>query len=334
MNTRILVPAGFLGLLAIGAARQLDAAGQSPQAVWAEAAREVTALGATQRPFAPGSFPATWINGVDCETEPDVQVHAYNEDTYIIRQSKCTTFEAPFLYLLFGEDRALLMDTGANPDAPVWEPVDGIVQDWLASRGRSTIDLVVAHTHHHFDHIQGDAQFEGKPFVDQIVAPTAEAFNAFWGFQNYPIDQRTIDLGGRVLDVIGTPGHHPRSVSLYDRNTHLLLTADLVYPGHLFVFSSFHWPEFVASLRRLVQFARQNPVEWVVGCHVEMGAAPFSLYPYGTTEHPDEHPLQLRPSILVDVLRESVKMGDDPQCKEFAEFAIHPVYLCGIGWNE
>jgi len=47
----------------------------------------------------PGSFPERWISGgPDCGTEPALQVHAYNRDLFILRQSLCTSFEAPFIY--------------------------------------------------------------------------------------------------------------------------------------------------------------------------------------------------------------------------------------------
>ena len=49
-----------------------------------------------------------------CIEVPDWQIHQYNEDFYILRQSGCTHYEKPFLYLLFGKDKALLEDTGAG----------------------------------------------------------------------------------------------------------------------------------------------------------------------------------------------------------------------------
>ena len=39
---------------------------------------------------------------------PDWQVHEYNADFYILRESGCTNYEKPFLYLIFGKDKALL----------------------------------------------------------------------------------------------------------------------------------------------------------------------------------------------------------------------------------
>jgi glyoxylase-like metal-dependent hydrolase (beta-lactamase superfamily II) len=43
-----------------------------------------------------------------------------------------------------------------------------------------------------------------------------------------------IDLGGRRLQLLHTPGHSPDSVSLYDRQNGLLFAADFVYPGKLY----------------------------------------------------------------------------------------------------
>ena len=41
-----------------------------------------------------------WIHGA--KDDPPLQVHGHAEHTYVLRQSKRVTFEAPFLYLLFG----------------------------------------------------------------------------------------------------------------------------------------------------------------------------------------------------------------------------------------
>ena len=65
---------------------------------------------------------AQWITGgPNCIAVPDWQVHEYNENFYILRQSGCVNYEKPFLYLLFGKEKALLEDTGAEPsDAAKW----------------------------------------------------------------------------------------------------------------------------------------------------------------------------------------------------------------------
>ena len=46
-----------------------------------------------------------WIHGSQAakyNTDPDIQVHAYNEHTYILRQNMAVHYEAPFMFLLLG----------------------------------------------------------------------------------------------------------------------------------------------------------------------------------------------------------------------------------------
>lgn len=329
MKSRSLtLPLAFVALAGLGTLRHLDAAAAaSPPALLAaiEAQR-------AEGPPAGGTFP-TWNSGVDCANEPGFQVHAYDQDTYVIRQSKCNTYEAPFLFLLFGDTRALLLDTGATQTAGASRVVKRIVDQWLLQSGMASIPLVVAHTHGHGDHVAGDSFFQGQDWVQSVVGTSQQAVESYWGFQNYPVDVPTYDLGGRVLDVLGTPGHHASHITVYDRNTQLLLTGDIVYPGHLFVFSANAWADFVESLGRMARWAANHPVSWVVGCHVEMSKTPGVSFPFGTSAQPNEHSLELLPTILAEVFFEARNMGTTPQCQIFGEFVIHPVYLCGIGWN-
>ncbi|MEM1452202.1 MAG: MBL fold metallo-hydrolase [Planctomycetota bacterium] len=326
MPFRLTVPLVFLGLAVGGSYVELGAA-PSP------AAPAIMALRSAQPPAQGGTLPAQWDAGNDCATELDYQVHAYNEDFYVIRQSKCINFEAPFLYLIFGDRAALLMDTGASPGAPVYDTVMRVIAARAQAKGEPAPPLVVAHSHGHGDHVAGDGQFIGQPGVAAVIGTSLAQVRDFWGFQSWPHDVPTFDLGGRILDVIATPGHATGSVTLYDRRTQLLLTGDIVYPGHLFVFSPAAWGRFEASLERLVTFARQNPVRWVLGCHIETSNTPFAPYRWGRAQHPDERRLEFAPSKLSDIYRAALSMGGAPECTIFEDFVIHPVYLCGITWN-
>ncbi|MCP6379482.1 hypothetical protein NL466_27720, partial [Klebsiella pneumoniae] len=58
----------------------------------------------------PGTLNVNWIHGsANCaqNTDPEWQVHAYNPTLHVLRQNKCRTFEAPFVYLLQGTTSAL-----------------------------------------------------------------------------------------------------------------------------------------------------------------------------------------------------------------------------------
>ncbi len=64
----------------------------------------------------PGSLPAQWNVGAEncaASSQAPLQVHAYEPQTFILRQNPCANPEANFLYLLIGSQKALLIDTGA-----------------------------------------------------------------------------------------------------------------------------------------------------------------------------------------------------------------------------
>ena len=69
---------------------------------------------------------------------------------YIPRQNMAVHYEAPFMFLLFGGSRALLLDTGVTPDPrffPLRRTVDAIIDGWLASQHhRGDYGLLVLHT--------------------------------------------------------------------------------------------------------------------------------------------------------------------------------------------
>ncbi len=271
--------------------------------------------------YACGTFPEAWINGADCRSEPAIQVHQYNDNTFILRQSLCTNFEGPFLYLLFGDDIVLLEDTGASGGLTVGETVYGIIERWLVDHGKSSIELVVAHSHAHGDHVAGDSQFVGQPNTT-VVGLGQAAVAAFFGIDDWPQQIVEYDLGGRVLDVIAIPGHHPAHLAFYDRQTRLLLTGDTLYPGRLYI-SSFS--QYLASISRLVDFVETHPIVWILGTHVEMTNEPGVQFPFGSTVHLNEHPLQLAPPIL-DELFEAVRdMQAAPFIEVHDEFVVFPL---------
>ena len=256
-----------------------------------------------------GQLPKNWqTGGPNCADLPKWQVHEYNPDFFILRESGCTHFEKPFLYLIFGSDRALLEDTGAG-EVDTATAVMRVIAQWAQRNKKDSVPLTVMHSHAHGDHIAGDAQFKDKPNVRFIAATVADIQKAF-GITNWPTDIGQIDLGGRILDVIPIPGHNEASLALYDRATGILLTGDSVYPGRLYVAD---FPAFVASNQRLVDFTRNKPVSHILGTHIEQMRTPFQDYPRGTQYQPDEHPLELSRGDLLDLNDALIRLGGKPQ---------------------
>src|SRR6266700_4072000 len=186
-----------------------------------------------------GDLDVRWIHGSPRrarDADPAFQVHRYDPHTYVLRQSRALTREAPFLYLLFGNDRVLLLDTGAAKKTagnPLRETIDSVIETWLDDHPRENYELVVAHTHGHLDHVAGDDQFADRP-ATTIVDRELSAVQAFFGFTDWPAEVVQFDLGGRVLEMTGTPGHHRATPTIYYRWSGFLITGDNVLPGRTY----------------------------------------------------------------------------------------------------
>jgi glyoxylase-like metal-dependent hydrolase (beta-lactamase superfamily II) len=270
-----------------------------------------------------------WIHGSEpCTTNADVpfQVHAYNDDTYILRENKCINYEGPFIYLLFGQDKVFMQDTGAAPAAnsgiafPIRETVQKIVEDWSTQHGKTRMQLVVTHSHAHGDHTGGDSQFSGQPDTT-LVGKRLEDVQGYFGIRDWPNQQVTLDLGGRILDIIPIPGHEATSIAVYDRKSRILLTGDTVYPGRLYVRD---WPDFKSSIERLAEFVKAHDVTKVLGTHIEMSNKPGIDYPVRTTYQPEEHELSMTPAHILELYAAVLKMKDTPVRDIHNDFIIYP----------
>jgi hydroxyacylglutathione hydrolase len=273
----------------------------------------------------PGDLEVRWIHGSPSarhNRDPELQVHRYDEHTVILRQNKAVHYEAPFLYLLFGNDRALLVDTGATPDPrlfPLRATVDRLLDGWLAAHPRDRYQLLVLHSHGHSDHVAGDGQFGGRPDTT-VVGADHEAVTGFLGLRDWPDGVAQVDLGGRVVDAIPSPGHDDAAVTWYDRFTGLLLTGDTLYPGRLYVFD---WPAYTATVDRLLAFAADHPVGHLLGGHIEMTRSPGVDYVIRTTYQPEEPPLQLAMADLRALRRAVEQVGDTPGIHPYEKFVVY-----------
>ena len=235
---------------------------------------------------AAGSMDVKWAEGAeDCSksAQPPLQVHRYNEVTFILRENPCATYEAPFIYLLVGSTRALLIDTGDVSD-PQAMPLARTVRSLLPA---ANFPLLVVHTHGHLDHRLGDSQFAGTAEVEVIGTSLQEVTRGLH-LTDWPNGTATLDLGGRTVDVIPTPGHYPSEVSYYDRATGLFFSGDFLLPGRLLIEDT---AADLASARRVAQFLAERPVSYVLGGHIELDQAAQTFL--GVHHHPNERALQL-----------------------------------------
>ena len=268
----------------------------------------------------PGVLPKAWLlGGPKCVEIPEFQVHEYNEDFYILRQSGCSNFEKPFLYLLFGRDKALLLDTGAGK-TDIGRVVGNIVDKWLSRSKNKFIELVVAHTHSHDDHTGGDELLKGLPRTT-VVAHSLNAVESFFGIKKWPEEIVQYDLGERVVDVIPIPGHEATSIAVYDRQTAILFTGDTLYPGRLYVRDPV---QFVHSIQRLVDFTQKRLVAHILGNHIENTRTPYLDYRVGTIYQPDEHALELGRGELLELNEALRQMNGKVVRMAMRDFTIWP----------
>jgi glyoxylase-like metal-dependent hydrolase (beta-lactamase superfamily II) len=238
----------------------------------------------------PGSLDVHWNEGAsDCSATPQdpLQIHKYEPQTFVLRQSPCADFEANFIYLLIGSDKALLIDTGAVAD-PKAMPLAKTILELLPEKDHKKLPLLVAHTHRHLDHRAGDPQFASLSSV-RVVPIDLEGVRAFFGFVRWPNGIAHLDLGGRTVDVIPTPGHNSTHVAFYDERTGILFSGDFLLPGRLLIEDAAAYRE---SALRVVDFLRTRPLTHILGGHIELNAA-GRAYRFGSHYHPNEHRLEL-----------------------------------------
>jgi len=242
-----------------------------------------------------GSLPLQWnIGAEDCKASSlPLQVHSYEPQTFILRESPCADPEANFLYLLIGSQKALLIDTGAVAD-PGKMPLAKTVLSLLPTKNGVRLPLLIVHTHRHRDHYAGDVQFASAPDVE-VVAPDLNAVRAFFRFDHWPEGRARLDLGDRIVDVIPTPGHETAHVVFYDERTALLFSGDLLMPGRLTLEDT---GADKKSAARVISFLGTRPLAHILGGHIERNTTGHT-YAEGSTYHPSERPLELSREDLV-----------------------------------
>jgi glyoxylase-like metal-dependent hydrolase (beta-lactamase superfamily II) len=201
--------------------------------------------------------------------------------------------EEAISYLILGEKRALLFDTGM-----------GISNIKRVTEELTKLPVVVLNSHTHDDHVGGNWQFDFVYGMDtdftranakgsrtdaqaeiapgEICGQLPKNFDAAaystkpWKISEFLHDGAKIDLGGRMLEVISTPGHTPDAISILDRANRLLFTGDTYYPAAIWLYR----PEtdlaaYRRSIQRLATLAPQ--INLVLGAHNIPVASPNVL---------------------------------------------------------
>tara|TARA_B100000614_G_scaffold248066_1_gene255623 strand:- start:732 stop:1559 length:828 start_codon:yes stop_codon:yes gene_type:complete len=188
-------------------------------------------------------------------------------------------------YLVLGNDRAALIDTGM-----------GFTDIRQAVASVTGLPVMVLNTHWHFDHIGGNCLFsdiriaacESELLVQPVTSgylrkvyadpcrmsgvPLPADFDAdAWEINSPPptaslTDGDTIDLGGRLLHVMETPGHTRGSLSFWDERTAALFCGDFIYNGTLYA----HFTDSdLAAYRASLNILESMDIRKIFTCHNE-----------------------------------------------------------------
>ena len=125
-----------------------------------------------------------------------------------------------------------------------------------------------------------------------------------------------LDLGGRVLDVLPTPGLDESAISVFDGWSGILFTGNTLYPGRLVIRD---YPRYLESLEALTDLSREKHLRFILGGRIEMSAEPGLDYMLRSNYRPNERSLQLTVSDLQDARnivrlidgREDIHIHDD-----------------------
>ncbi|MFT4798052.1 MAG: glyoxylase-like metal-dependent hydrolase (beta-lactamase superfamily II) [Candidatus Azotimanducaceae bacterium] len=256
----------------------------------------MAALDFTDSGPAPGNMRFAWVHGslsAKANTDVRVQVHRYNEHTYMLRQNPAVHWEAPFMYLLFGEKQVVLLDSGATSEEdyfPLRQTVDALIERWQQANDISDVQLIVLPLGSELSQTEGLGQFKGRANT-RVMAATAGGREALMAGK----DSISFDLGGRDLTLLKTPGLDEFAITLYDPWTDLMFTGNTFYAGRL-VIRNFN--AYKDSLKRLVAFSDEQPVKWIMGGRIEMSDYPGVDYRLRSNFRPREHSLQIPASLL------------------------------------
>jgi len=186
-------------------------------------------------------------------------------------------------YLIVGTKQAVLFDTGM-----------GIGDIRKVTAKLTSRPVVVLNSHTHDDHVGGNWQFtfvygmdteftrknakgsredaQAEIAPNQLCGDLPKGFDPKtyatkrWGISHFIHDGFKVNLGGRTLEVISTPGHTPDSIALLDRANGLLFTGDTYYPAPIWLYRpETNLDAYVNSVKRLAALAPE--LKLVLGAH-------------------------------------------------------------------
>lgn len=158
-------------------------------------------------------------------------------------------------FLLVGEDKALMIDSGVNsPDA--------------AQIAKTLTDkpVILLNTHGDGDHTSGTAGFD-KIYMHEFDYIDGDIATRFPETELVKVkDGDVIDLGNRTLKLIHIPGHTRGSIAILDISKRVLYSGDSVSKAHIYMFGPKREPQsYAKSLDKLISI--KDEYDYIYASH-------------------------------------------------------------------
>ena len=158
------------------------------------------------------------------------------------------------LYLVEGNSRALLIDAGAR--------VPGL--DQIVAK-ITTKPVTMMLTHAHGDHVGGVGPFPEVYLNAGDMPIVPNNMRNYMGRIRYLTDGEVIDLGGREIEVIFTPGHTAGSATFFDKANHYGFSGDAFGSTNLLVFTNLSTVMYTAE--RIENYMKKNDIRFLFPGH-------------------------------------------------------------------
>ena len=152
------------------------------------------------------------------------------------------------VYVVEGEDKALVIDAGA--EMPHLDKAVATLTDK---------PLMLALTHGHGDHVGGIVCFPEIWIHPADTALLAAPRRGFEGQIHFLSDGEVIDLGGRQIEVMHTPGHTSGSVTFFDKAKGYGFSGDAFGSTNLLLFAG-PFKELIATTTRTAEYMQKNGI--------------------------------------------------------------------------
>ena len=153
------------------------------------------------------------------------------------------------LYIVEGEERALLIDAGTNI-----KDLDKIVA------GITSKPATLVATHVHPDHTGASVNYFKEIYINAAdMVNVKEMMGDYKGEIKYLTDGEVIDLGGREIEVIFTPGHTPGSTTFVDRKAGYGFSGDAFGSGNLLLTTNF--TTLALTCQRMSEYMQKYGIE-------------------------------------------------------------------------